>query len=220
MKNPFRNIRKKIAYLFYGEEIRQLTQNIKLNKIKYKNAVQQHSELYKEFEIEKDQYLKAKSMALAYTEQNKCLLKSVQDDNSKYAELEDKYFKLSNETSKEVLLFEDKLKSYNDIFLKTAPTIQRQGDSEPITTTIGKGLKEFGLYPLLNKYPLYDLVLYFEKLRMPQGDYQWSNPYKDLITLVYLFAHQAKIKEEKRWSSSQRTKNKATKILKEINENR
>ncbi len=220
MKNPFRNIRKKIAYLLYGEEIRQLIQNIKLNKLKYKAEHRSNTYMHSQYTIANDQYLKAKGAAIAYTEQNKCLLKSVQDDNSKYAELEDKYFKLSNEKSKEVLLFEDRLKSYNDIFLKTAPTIQRQGDSEPITTTIGKSLKEFGLYPLLNKYPLYDLVLYFEKLRMPQGDYQWSNPYKDLITLVYLFAHQAKIKEEKRWSSSQRTKNKATKILKEINENR
>ncbi len=208
------NIRKKLAYLFYGTEIRILTDQIKLNKLKYKSELKSSNYMHSKFKKENEAYLKAKGMNLAYTEQNKCLLKSVEDDNNKYAKLEDKYFKISNEKSKEILLLESELIQYNNIFLKTAPTIQGQGESEPITTTIGKNLKEFGLYPLFHKYSFSDLSNYFNLIQHKQTQNHL------LINFAYLYAHKEKIKEEERWSSVKYTENKANKILKDINETR
>ena len=84
MKNPFRNIRKQIAYLLYGEEIRELTSNIKFWKLRYKAANQEHARC-------QDMYRDMNKKQYVLNSQNKCLLQSIDDDQKMYAKLRDEY---------------------------------------------------------------------------------------------------------------------------------
>lgn len=168
----FDKFRKNLAYRLYGKEF-----------------VEQMQDSYDKSKRVNDNNANLKAKALSYKQNIDAMTQNMIEYTERIDEIEDAYYKIQCKTSKEVLAFETLLIKHNERYWNNATHPEYQGQEYLGSLEVSKTFREHGLFPLFNRYDIKTLYDFFDEI----GIQEESHP---ILTIVYLFLHQERLRDE------------------------